>query len=802
MSEDDLTEAQPQESRCRLSNFERSPIFGRGDLVDDRYEIERFVSQGGMGQVYEALDRELCITVGLKALRPELVANEAALRRFKDEVQLARQIAHQNVCRIFDLGRHAISPSQLIVFLTMEFLRGPTLEVFIAQNGKLPPAEALCIIRQLCEGLAAAHRRGIIHRDFKTSNVMLEPSETGGNCVKITDFGLARRLVDARTGAKETAVGTPAYMAPEQLFGRSSTATDIYSLGIVMCEMITGSLPFSDHGAKFLRDPYGLTEDLLKSEKGWISVIHKCLDPAPERRYQSALEVLDALEHATASVERRQRLKLSRRHAIATAVAGIGASSIAAFYIALERAASPAHAINSIAVVPLANHMTGEGTDYISDGMTEGLIASLSHLNNVRLMSRSAVTRLKGASADPIHAGEQLHVGAVLAGSMDGSSTEPKVSLELVLVSNGARLWGNDFRVSDYAELARIPLQVTDEIGRVLNKPINPEKAADLSQQVTPNSKAYRNYLRGRYEWNKRTLEGYQKASVFFKAALEDDPAFALAYTGLADSYSFQGGFLSPDEVFPRARGAAERALQLNEQLAEAHTSLGFVFLQYDWSWKRAETEFKRAIQLNFNYATAHSMYSRLLSVLGRFRLAFEELSCAQTLDPLSVGIALNLGFLSYLSRKYDEAIAAFKQTLDLEPTYSDAESYLAYVLTAKGNLGSASKIYEKILHNQVDDPGLLADAARCNALAGRRAEAKRLFRRLEKLAQNTYVPASLQAEVCAAMQKPNEAFIHLEKAISNKAWPLIYLKVEPVWDPLRTDSRFRNLLQRMNLSN
>jgi serine/threonine-protein kinase len=768
------------------------PVLTAGEMVSGRYRIERFIGRGGMGEVYEAFDTELRIPIALKTLRPEVSARTEFVARLKKELQLARRIADPNVCRVFDFGRHMHAADEELVYITMEFLEGETLSKRLERSGPFTAEEALPIARQIASGVTAAHRLGIIHRDLKSSNVILLTDDPTP-LVKVTDFGVARTLERAEDDTLTSighVVGTPGYMAPEQLEGKATIASDVYAFGVVLHEMVTGRRPFASE----------LHGDLRIADPTWKAVIRNCLALEPSQRFDTVQDALNALSIPARPLDRVRRF--GSRHTLLIVSVLIVLISIA--LISRNRVSSTRH-LRSIAVLPFINAGRDPNSEYLADGITDGLIARLSRIRSLAVMSRSAVFPHKPVAGKPFNAleiGRKLKVQAVLTGELRPISNEVAITAELVDVATGQRLWGEQYR-RQIADFSRVEQAVVHDMLRQLQFPLaSSQQAGPQNEARAPDFEAYREYLRGRYEWNKRTQDAYQKAIEHFRRAIDRDPLYAAAYSGLADAYASQTPVRRPAEVFPLARAAALKSIELDGTLAEGHASLALILLFYDWDWTGAEQECLQALELNPNYATAYSLHARVLQVTGRFPEALGQIQRAQELDPLSLGIATHAGFAYYLSRAYDRAAEQFRRVLEIEPSFVLAESYLAYTYVKQGRLAEAISIYERLRAKTPEDASLVADLGRAYALAGRRAEANAMLIKLEEMRRGKFVLPTLIAELNIALGDIRSALRHLEEAFEQRAWQLMLLKVEPVWDPLRDEPLFQDLLRRMRLEN
>ena len=744
------------------------------------YRILEQIGAGGMGVVYRAHDDRLNRDVAVKLLPAGTLADEDARRRLRQEALALSQLNHPNIATI-----HDFDTQQGRDFLVMELIPGITLTEKVA-SGALPEREVVRLAMQLAEGLGAAHGAGVLHRDLKPSNLRITPDGR----LKIVDFGLAKSLpavVSGSAAATETIeagrfVGTVPYMAPEQLRGDPPDArSDIYSAGTVLYEMSTGKRPFpSTQWARLIdaivRQAPALPSSLNRRvSTGLEGIIVKCLDKLPERRYQSAREL---------------RVDLER---LASPSLGIAPPAPRA------RSRRSGKAINSLAILPF--EYADPSLEYLSDGITESIIYSLSRLPNFRVIARSAVFRYKGREVDPQTVGLQLQVGAVLTGKIAQRGESMVIGAELVEVANGWQLWGEQFK-RGAADLLALQDEIASQISEKLRLRLTGEEKKRLTKRYTENTEAYQDYLRGRYHWNKRTAEGFRRAIYHFEQAIEKDPVYTLAYTGMADSYLLLGmyNYLSPRESFPKGKAAALKALEIDDSLTEAHASQIFVKGFFEWDWPATEKEFRRAVELNPGYATAHQWYAlSALVALGRYDEAIAEMKRAQELDPLSLSINATLGWAYYFARRYDEAIDVCGRVLEMDPDFFWGRWTMGLAYQRKGEFDKAIGEFQRArVHSR--NPLPVYSLGQAHALAGRQDQALEVVRELQELAKTMYVPAYGFATIYACLGQTDEALVWLERAYEERYPFMIHLKAEPAFDALRSDPRFRGILRRVGL--
>jgi serine/threonine protein kinase/tetratricopeptide (TPR) repeat protein len=791
--------------------------FAPSEVIADRFEIISFIGQGGMGDVYEAKDLHLGEHVALRTIRPEFAADERMIAHFKQEILLAKKVTHPNVCRIYDVGFHfdrdaqdhnvhkdssgSPSPGKAKMFLTMELIRGKTLSSRL-RSGPMTESEALPIVQQIAEGLNAAHKAGVVHRDFKSSNVLLTPLSDGRTRAVITDFGLARTVHADRTATLSLTtghiVGTPDYMAPEQLTGGPITpAVDIYALGVVLYEMVTGTVPF-DADTPFAALAGRLHENapsprkhVADLDRKWEAGILRCLERQPSQRFTSTIELVEAL---TGPEPPRFPLRraLTRRFFIYTG-AGLGAlGGSMALWRSFRSEPQP-----SIAILPFVN--TNSEMDYLSDGVTEDLINTLGQRETLRVMSRAAVYRYKGSSLGPQELGRTLKVGFLLTGRIVRKGEDTSIAVELTDTAGGVHVWGQQYQ-RPIAEISAVEEDISREVLNKLQLEFGADDRKRLAGRRSSSAEANELYWKGRFFWNKRTQEGLQKGIEYFSQAIDKDPQFALAYTGLADCYAMQSGIMRPTEVFPKAKAAAQQALHLDNTLAEAHASRAFIYLFFDWDWLQTEKEYKRAIQLNPNYASAHSMYGMYLTAMNRFDEALVEMKRALELDPASLAINTGVGRVLFYARKYQDAAAQYKKALELNAEFSEALFDLGRTRAVQGRPDEAIRLLQQGLAAAGSDAGALAEIALVYRRAGRRAEAERSTQLLQELATKRYVSPYFLA-VAQSGANDEAALDLLEQAYTDRSFSMIYLDVDPRFDRLRSHPRYRQLLQKLGFT-
>ncbi len=772
------------------------------------YRIESKLGQGGMGVVYRAHDETLDRDVALKVLAPEILGDDAARARFRQEALALSRLNHPNICTIYEVGEEGGQ-----AFLAMEYVEGRPLRA-VASEGALPVETSLRYGVQMADALAHAHTRGIVHRDLKSANVMVTPEGR----IKVLDFGLARRMSQAEaeeatrsmhslTGVG-TMVGTLHYMPPEVFRGEPADARgDLWALGVVLHEMSAGELPFRGQtgfevcGAILNQPPATLPERVPPALQ---AVIGRCLAKAPGERYQRAEEVRAALE--TLQSGGRAAAPLLTRRRLVAAAGALALILLAVLAVGLWRTArGPAgKPYDSIAILPFVNASggapAGPDSEYLSDGIADNLISSLSRLPGVRVISRSATFRYKGKNAEPRTVGRELNVQAVLLGRLLQRGDSLTISVELVDARDNRHLWGEHYRRS-LAELQAVEQEIGQEIAGALRLRLTGEQTRGLARQYTPDSGAYQDYLRGRYFWNKRTGEGLKTAIGYFDKAIARDPAFPLAYSGLADAHVLMDLYAGtrPRESYPRAKAAALQALRIDDALAEAYATLGRVKHSYEWDWRGAERDFRRSLQLKPAYATAHLWYGIYLQRMRRTEEALEEMKRAEDLDPISPIIPTLRGDLLGWDRRYDEAIDHFRRALAMDPSFGTAHFSLGRVFAYKSMHSEAMAEIQTAIKLQ-GHPETLATLAWAHAVSGNRKAALQVLDNLLEHSRQGYFPPVLIGVVYTGLGDHQRALEWLRKGFDERDPSLGWLHLHPALDPLRSDPRFAELLRRMNL--
>ena len=814
-----------------------------------------------MGEVYLALDTELDRIVAIKVLPEALASDQQRLQRFIQEAKAASALNHPHILTIHEIGATGATR-----FIATEFIDGETLRGRIGTGMSL--AETLEIAIQAGSALAAAHAAGIIHRDIKPENIMVRRD----GYIKLVDFGLAKLTepkvsdIDREAPTKAivntdagTVMGTVTYMSPEQAKGTNVDArSDLWSLGAVIYEMLTGCVPFAGETPTetisliLQREPPPLSRYSSDVPNELERIVSKTLTKNREERYQTAKDLLIDLRNLKRKLE--VDAEIDRTASPDLVVPPSGRSATGATTSSPESAAQSTHAtfsaeyfvsglrqhklaalmalvvlilvggaigvsiylyarnymyarntkggpIESIAVLPFEIHSNDAEANYISDGITESIINSLTRLPNLKVIPRSVAFRYKGKMADPQKIGDELRVHAILFGHMEQRGDNLTISVELDDIRDGKQLWGEQYN-RKLADLLTVQKDIANEISQRLRLQLTADERRKLVRGSTENPEAYQLYLKGKYYTSKFTKEGMEKGIQYFNQAIATDPNYALPYAGLAQYYIVAvDWFMSPHDSMPRAREAARKALAIDDTLADAHHSRGEVAHFYEWDWTTAEIEFKRAIELNPNDSGPHESYSWLLLDTGRPDEAIAEGKRAVQIDPVSPEANTYLGIDYVFARRYDEAIDQLRKTVELDRNYWYAHNILGRAYEASGKLPEAIAEFQRALELENSVAENWCNLGHAYAQAGQRSEAEKIIARLKKSSQQNYVPPYNMATIYAGLGDKDKAFDWLNRAYDERSDNLVlFIKVDPQMDNLRSDSRFGELLRRIGL--
>ena len=757
----------------------------------DRYAIERELGRGGMAVVYLAHDGKHDRKVALKVIQPDL-AESVKAERFLREIQIAAKLSHPHILPLYDSG--AVDG---VLYYVMPYVEGESLRDRLHREKQLPLDDALRITRDVASALGEAHEQGVVHRDIKPENILLTKS---GHAV-VADFGIARALTvaDGRT-VTETglAVGTPAYMSPEQGAGSGELdgRSDIYSLGCVLYEMLAGHPPFAGETAQEILTRHALDSvPSLRAARPGVPraverAVAKALAKVPADRFATPAEFAGALAGP------RRRLPV---------YAALGVLVLAAGGVVARQTLFRPPAAQSVAVLPFVNLSRDTGDEYFSDGMTDDLINALTQVAGLRVPARTSAFSFKGKTVAMAEVGRLLSVATVLEGTVRRAGDQLRVTAQLVQASDGHNLWSHQY--DRVLRDAKDVFAIQDDISRAIVSALEVKLTA--AAPVRPeNLEAYELYLKGRLFWNRGTEEALTRAREYFSAAIAQDSGYARAYAGLADVYEQLEylRYLPRAEAYPKARAAAERAVALDSQLAEAYTSRGQIRYHHEWDWLGAERDFRRAVALNPGYALGHVWYGRFLSDQGRSTEAIREARRAAELDPLSAQVLLISSQVLSGVRQYERALEQARKALDLEPS-AQGHQRLATVYLWQNKFADAIREFQTAL-------GLLGGRGRVGvvlarlgytyARAGRRDEALKILEDMKRRVASgdkALIGHEIHlANLYTGLGDKDQAFAWLARAYQAHDFGLANLRVEAFFDPLRSDVRFKELLKKMGL--
>lgn len=794
-------------------------IVGNGQLDSltgatiGHYRIENRIGAGGMGEVYLASDINVGRTAALKLLPAHLSGNEERLRRFQQEARAVAGLNHPNIMTIYEVGTDNSRR-----YIVSELIEGETLHQRLAR-GRLEVKEAIEIAIQVASALVAAHSASVVHRDIKPQNIMLRPDDY----VKVLDFGIAKlaeqelpatitktealRFVETNVGS---ILGTVSYMSPEQARGAPvDQRTDIWSLGVVLYEMVTARPPFTGDTPAQVLTQILTTEPQPVSSSELQQIVSRTLRKDPKDRYQSANEMLDALK----GLRRKLEFSAERQHSAVnqppllwkrSRIAVVLAFLIPPLILVLSfqwlrhRTISPAPE-KSIAVLPFEYFGADKTDAYLADGIQAEILTRLSKIADLKVISRASTERYKTARPRNLRQiAAELGVAHILEGSVQKAHDQMHITVQLINGQNDSQLWADDYE-GNSADIFALEKDIATKIANTLQAKLTGAEQRAIASRPTQNSEAHRMYLMGAYYWNKSLIPFVEKSRDYFQQAIDLDPKYAAAYAGLADDYGFAAanGMMAPAEGWPKAQAALERALALDETLAEPYNTLAAIKLYQDRDWPAAERMFLRGIELNPNFAEIHIHYAVCLMLFGRNDDAIKEIRRAVELDPVSLRSNASRAKVLFFVRQYDRAIEQLRKTLELDPNYPLAHKWLGYAYEKKGMQKEAIAEWSKALNLSGEEASILESTYATSGFdaAVRALAEKQLEQSRQKTAQGRYVAAGDFVTTYMRLGDTEQAFAWLTKAMEERNRFAFEVRVDPIFDSLRGDPRFEKIV-------
>ncbi len=750
----------------------------RGSTFANRYDVLEELGRGGMGRVYKVFDKRIKDEVALKLLRSDIADDPQVVERFSNELKFARKIVHKNVGRMYDLGE-----AEGVLYITMEFVPGEDLKAFIKRAGQLSIGKSITIVEQVCEGLVEAHKLGVVHRDLKPQNIMIDKA---GNA-HIMDFGIARSLSAEGITDAGVIIGTPEYMSPEQVGGEDvDQRSDLYSLGIILYEMVSGRVPFQSDSAFAV----GMKH---KSEKPQAPqtidpqipdnlnrMILKCLEKEKERRFQTAEEILSDLKVIKESITTTREISGELKT------------------VKAPRAQEAEE--KSIAVLPFSDLSPQKDHEYFCDGLAEELINSLTHISELRVPARSSSFSFKGKDLDIREVGKTLNVETVLEGSVRKAGNRLRITAQLINVADGYHMWSEryDRDMDDiFAIQDEISLAIVDNLKVKLLK----GEKTKIVKRHTVNEEAYNLYLKGRYFWNRRHEGDMMKAIECYQMALQKDPLYALPYVGITDVFLVLGlwSFIDPKEAFAKAKDSINRALEIDDSLGEVYSSMGFINVNFEWDWDAAEKNYKRGLELNPKYAYAHGWYAVFLVTQMRFEEAVEHMRQAVELEPLSPLMNALYGVILGFGASSEKGREQLHKALEMEPNLPMGNLWLGQgYLTPPEDYGKAIVYLQKAA--QLGMTFALGWLGLALTRIGKKDEAAKMLDQLDEIAKQRYVSPFQKALIFLGLERMDEAYEHFELAYEAREPFLAYFILDWLPGSVRSDPRYIAILKKIGL--
>ncbi len=764
------------------------------------YSILEKLGEGGMGVVYKARDENLGRSVALKFLSTRVLGTEKDAARFLREAQAAAALSHDNICTIYEIEEYEAQP-----FIAMEYIEGQSLKTRI-ESGPLEIGDAIKIAAQIAYGLRAAHERNIIHRDMKSSNVMVDDRIH----VKIMDFGLATSPSQSDLTGKGELLGTTAYMSPEQIHGEGvDHRTDIWSLGVIMYEIVSGVQPFrGDFEQAVIYSILNEEQEPLTALRPDVPpelerIVNRALSKSPEVRYRHIDEMLVDLRELARDREvggvgrpryARTRARAARKYLYILPLILI------VLFVTMRLFVFPGgnDVIESVAVLPFVNLSGEPDQEYFADGITESLINELSKIKALRVISRTSVMRFKNSDMAVPEIARDLNVDAVVEGSVQRSGERVRITVQLMKADPERQIWTDDHE-RHIGDVLNLNKEVAGAIARKIEVAVTPEEQTRLTSSLTVDPAVEEAYLRGRFHINKLTVESAWRALEYFEDAIEMDPGYAPSYAGKAESYDILAslGAIPDNEAWPKVEETALKAMELNETLAEAHALLGDVNYTYKWDWVAAEREYKRAIELNPGYSKVHEWYALYLSSMLRHSEAIAEIGVARELDPLTLGVRVTEVAIYGASRDYRTAEQLIRDLQDLYPDSYLTQMSIGYLYLRKAEYGKALPVFQK-MNSSWQDIWVVSALAASYAWVGEEKRAHGLLDSLIVQSEEGYVPAYYIAMVFHALGDRDRTFEWMDRAYEERSNNLIFIRTLSIFDDLRTDPRYESLMRRL----